>query len=73
MADAHNTIYAEPEEILQNTIGPADDADSADLSWKEYNLLSLGIPNVFHARLRLTDQIHRQMVVVFVATGAFWL
>jgi hypothetical protein len=41
MSTEGEAIYAEPEE-LPNAAGPANDLESADLKWKEYNLLSLG-------------------------------
>lgn len=57
MSYVDDAICEEPEEHLRNAEGPANDPDSADLNWKEYNLLSLGISNVFPARFRHTNHI----------------
>lgn len=43
MDGASNAILEEPEEYLDNIEEPANSPHSAESSWRECNLLSLGI------------------------------
>lgn len=70
--NVEDAIYEEPAELPKTANG--SDRNDPDLSWKEYNLLSLGLSSVLvPAHVQTTDHVHWQMVVVSVVIGAFWL
>jgi hypothetical protein len=54
-----DAIYAEPDQLSLNAADPADALESADSSWKEFNLLSLGTFSIFPVRFRHTNHVHQ--------------